>query len=91
MNLVLLAISIALVIGFFCRLNKLDIRNHRLGVILFNVGMMGSVGSAGIHAWTDTFDLQDVCVFIACACWIAISYRTWEKGPPDYVHKDHGT
>jgi hypothetical protein len=87
MNMVFLLLSVAAVVGIFCRLNKLDIRQHKLSVILFNVGMLGAVGSVGEHAWIDALDVQDGCILMACLSWVIVSYKTWQSDVPEYVNK----
>jgi len=86
-NMLLLVASVVLAIGIFCRLNKLSMREHKLLVILFNVGLIGAILSVGDHAWTGNIDLQDICVLIATSCWIAISYKAWEFEVPTWARK----
>jgi hypothetical protein len=86
-DLVLLAFSLGISFAYLCRLDMLDWKVHRFDVILFYVGCIGALMSSAEHAWVGTFDLQDMCVQVACACWILTSYKTWKTAPPEYIRR----
>ena len=88
LNMILLILSVAMMVSIFCRLNLMEWKRHKSSVILFNVCLVGAVGSVAQHAWLNEVDLQDWAILVACGCWIWLSYATWKDGPPRYIERN---
>ena len=79
-----LILSAVLSVAYVCRLGLLDVRRHRLPVVLLHVAGLGTVFNAGLCAWKATTDLQDALSLAMAGIWIAISVWNWAGRVPDH-------
>lgn len=70
-----------------CRVNALRLMVHRTDVVVMhNVLGLGVMWSA-YHALTGTAGIVELCSVVVAALWIAISYWSWRRGVPAWVHR----
>jgi hypothetical protein len=89
LDIVVMVLSLAFSAAFLCRLDGLDIWKDKLMVILFYVSCLGALIASARNAWEGFTDIHDVCIVMACAAYIGMSYKTWRTGPPSYIKRGH--
>jgi hypothetical protein len=87
-NYLLSAMCIAVCFAYVCRLDLLNLRRYKFGVILMHVGLLGVSAYAAGHAFTEDFDLHDTCGILAAVSWLIVSYQTWKSGAPEHYLRD---
>lgn len=83
-----LALSLAALAAYVCRLNLLSVRVHRWHFVALHIALSGACAVAAVDAWERTTDLQDVCALGAALLWLAVSWPTWRNGVPRHVESD---
>lgn len=86
-ELLIAAMSAAIVVAYVCRLDWLQFRKHKLKVILFHVALMSCAGACGASAISGALSLQDIAGLAASAFWLWVSIPSWRHGPPSHVTK----
>ena len=84
----MLAISVAVVGGYVCRLNSLQFSQHCPIVIVMHMALCLSAVWSGYHAYTGlaggwiAVDIGDGAAVFGAAAWLVISYPSWRHGVP---------
>lgn len=83
-HFLMLALSSMLSVAYVCRLGLLDVRKHKLPMVLLHVAGLGTVFSAGVSAFRAQTDLQDFLSVSMAGLWILISLYNWHGRVPDH-------
>jgi hypothetical protein len=87
LEMLVMLVAAAAVLGYVCRLDALQFTRHKLRVILLHVALMACAGGAGFSAYSQALGLQDVAGLGAAIIWLWVSLPTWRHGPPSHVTK----
>jgi peptidoglycan/LPS O-acetylase OafA/YrhL len=87
MDMALLFASMAVGVAYLCRLDGLNVRRHKVSILVHYVACFIAIANAGYHAWIQTWDVQDWAILIGCAAALIVSYSTWKNGPPKWVER----
>ena len=80
LDLLTLFASIIVSAAYICRLAALNWRMHRASVILMHAGLGAASMLAGIHAYVDNTDVQDIAILVGAAALIVLSLHSWGDG-----------
>lgn len=86
-DLLAMAIAAPVCFGYLCRMDGLNIFQHRLPVIGLHLGLFLASLAAGIHGFEGKASWQDGFVLLGAACWLGVSLHTWARGIPDHVKR----
>ncbi len=87
MDISALTLSALVCVGFICRADGINIRDHRPEYIALHLGLFMSSFLAGVAAYHGQTGLREWCALLGSGAWLVVSFHSWATGVPDHVRR----
>jgi hypothetical protein len=86
-NILCLILSLPACFALLCRMDGLNLKNHKIEYIGLHLCLFIGCVIAVAHSFQGAARPEDFAVVLATLCWIGISLHTWRVGIPDHVRR----